>query len=77
VQALISPDGATITAVVLRGRVVGNSQISGGVPEDLSVVRFSVSAGQPLAVLYQRRLSDTPGVNGAPHFPGPHPGRLG
>lgn len=70
VQALISPDGATITAVVLRGRVVGNSQISGGVPEDLSVVRFSVSAGQPLAVLYRHRLGDTSEVNGAPHFLG-------
>jgi hypothetical protein len=68
VQALISPDGATITAVVLRVRVVGNSQISGSVPEDLSVQRFSVVAGQPLAVLYRRRLGDTSEVNGAPHF---------
>jgi hypothetical protein len=68
VQALISPDGATITAVVLRGRVVGNSQISGAVPQDLSVVSYSAGTGQPLAVLYQRRLGDTSEVNGAPDF---------
>ena len=68
VQALISPDGATITAVVLRGRVVGSSQISGSIPEDLSVVRVSVATGQPVAVLYQRRLGDTSEVNGAPDF---------
>jgi hypothetical protein len=68
VQALISPDGAAITAVVLRGRVVGNSQISGSVPEQLSVERYSVATGQRVAVLYQHRLGDTSEVNGAPHF---------
>ena len=68
VQALISPDGATITAVVLRGRVVGNTQISGSVPQQLSVQRFSVVTGQPLTVLYRHRLGDTSEVNGAPHF---------
>ena len=68
VQALISPDGATITAVVLRGRVVGNSQISGSVPQELSVQRFSAVTGQPLTVLYRHRLGDTSEVNGAPHF---------
>ncbi len=68
VQALISPDGATITAVVLRGRVVGNSQISGSVPEQLSVERFSAATGQPVAVLYRHRMGDTSEVNAAPHF---------
>jgi hypothetical protein len=71
VQALISPDGTSVTAVVLRGRVVGNSQISGSVPQDLSVERISVAeghAGQVLGVLYQRRLGDTSEVNGAPDF---------
>ncbi len=71
VQALISPDGTSVTAVVLRGRVVGNSQIGGSVPQDLSVERISVAeghAGQVLGVLYQRHLGDTSEVNGAPDF---------
>jgi hypothetical protein len=71
VQALISPDGTSVTAVVLRGHIVGNSQISGTVPQDLSVQRISVVAGhigQVLGVLYQRRLGDTSEVNTAPDF---------
>jgi hypothetical protein len=71
VQALISPDGTSVTAVVLRGHVVGSRQISGTVPQDLSVERISVvegHLGQVLGVLYQRRLGDTSEVNSAPDF---------
>lgn len=63
VQAQISPDGRSVTAVVLGGKVPGY----GHVRRYLSVDRISVagsSVGRVLAVLYQRRLTDTfdPGV---------------
>ena len=63
-QALISPDGSTITAMVLRGRTIGNPQISGIFPASLSVERISVAAGRQLTVLYQRHLGDTSEVSG-------------
>jgi len=62
-QALISPDGSVITAVLLHGQVVGNPQISGFFPQDLSVVRIQVATGFEFSVLYQRRLGDTSEVN--------------
>jgi hypothetical protein len=63
-QALISPDGSVITAMVLRGTIVGNPDISGIFPQDLSVEQMSVSTGHQLRTLYQRRLGDTSSVNG-------------
>ena len=60
VQALISPDGATITAVVLHGR--GSTVV----PGNLTVMSFSAATGQPLSVLYQRRLGGTAGPNTVP-----------
>lgn len=63
VQAVISPDGSSITAVVLRGRTIGNTQINGVVPQDLSVEQISIATGKRQAVLYQRRLGPTPEVN--------------
>ena len=36
-QALASPDGSVITAMVLRGKIVGNPQISGIYPQNMSV----------------------------------------
>jgi hypothetical protein len=66
-QAQISQDGTSVTAVVLRGRVAGR----GHVPRYLSVERISVvegSIGRVLAVLYQRRLSDTTDPGTAPEF---------
>jgi hypothetical protein len=63
-QALISPDGSVITAMVLHGRIVGNPQISGFFPQNLSVVRISVATGYEFSVLYQRRLGDTSEVSG-------------
>jgi hypothetical protein len=62
-QALISPDGSVITAVVLHGQVVGNPQISGFFPENLSVEQISAATGRQLGVLYQRRLGDTSEVS--------------
>jgi hypothetical protein len=67
VQAQISPDGTSVTAVVLRGHAVGY----GHVPPYLSVERISVvegTIGRLLAVLYQRRLSNTADTGTAPDF---------
>ena len=58
VQAQISPDGRTVTAVVLSGRVPA----VGHVRRYLSVDRVSLVRGhlnQVQSVLYQRRLTDT------------------
>ena len=63
-QALISPDGSVITAMVLRGRVLGNPDISGIFPQDLSVERIAVATGRRLGVLYRRDLGDTSSVSG-------------
>jgi hypothetical protein len=63
-QALISQDGSVITAMVLRGRVVGNPQISGIFPQNLSIEQISVATGRQLSVLYQRHLGDTSSVSG-------------
>jgi hypothetical protein len=63
-QALISPGGSVITAMVLRGKTVGNRQISGSFPQNLSVGQFSVPTGYQFNVLYQRRLGDTSEVSG-------------
>jgi len=58
VQALISPDGRTITAVVLTGRMTTSHGKSDVVPPNLSVIQLSRATGQ-LHVLYQRYLGDT------------------
>ena len=65
-QALISPDGSTITALVLKGRIVGSKQIGGIYPENMSVAQISVATGRQLSVLYRRHLGDTGEINGAP-----------
>lgn len=62
-QALISPDGSVITAMVLHGRVVGNRQMSGFFPQNLSVERISVATGRPISVLYRRSLGNTSQVS--------------
>jgi hypothetical protein len=67
-QALISPDGAALTAVVLRGAVIGSHAVSGAAPDNLSVEKVSVATGQRLATLYHRRLGPTSQIVGAPHF---------
>ena len=63
-QALISPDGSAITAVVLRGGTGSNRRVSGFFPRNLSVERISVATWQRLGVLYQRNLGDTSEVGG-------------
>jgi hypothetical protein len=67
-QALISPDGSTITAVVLSGPVTGSSQVMGMVPGDLSVRQISVATGRQLGTLYRRSLGDTAGTNADADF---------
>jgi hypothetical protein len=67
-QGLISPDGETITAIVLRNRVVGSPAGSGTVPDNLSVEQISVSGGKLRRVLYQRHLGSTFEINGVPDF---------
>ena len=63
-QALVSPDGSVITAMVLRGKVVGNQQISGGFPANLSAEQVSAATGRPLGVIYRRYLGDTSSESG-------------
>jgi hypothetical protein len=58
-QALVSPDGSVITAMVLRDKIVGNPEISGGFPANLSVERVSAATGRTLGVIYRRYLGDT------------------
>jgi hypothetical protein len=55
-QALASPDGSVITAVVLRGKIFGNPLTSVTFPANLSVERVSAATGQGLGVIYRRYL---------------------
>jgi hypothetical protein len=63
-QALVSPDGSVITAMVLRGKIVGNRQISGGFPANLSVEQVLAATGHPLGVIYRRYLGHTSSESG-------------
>jgi hypothetical protein len=63
-QALVSPDGSVITAMVLRDKIVGNAQISGTFPANLSLEQVSVATGRPLGVIYRRYLGDTSSESG-------------
>jgi hypothetical protein len=65
VQALISPDGRTITAVVLTGRMTSSRNETDLVPPNLSVIQLSRATGQ-LHVLYQRYLGNIFGSTFAP-----------
>jgi hypothetical protein len=65
-QALISPGGSTITAVVLRGPVHGSASVGGFLPRNLSVEQISVATGAPVRVLYRRNLGSITGEIGAP-----------
>jgi hypothetical protein len=68
-SAVISPDGQTITAVILHGR---SSRSSGGLPGQLSVVRIPVGSGQQRDVLYQRPTDPTFGWHLSPDGTGRH-----
>jgi hypothetical protein len=63
-QALVSPDGSVITAMVLRGNIVGNPQISGSFPANLSMEQVSAATGHRLGVIYRRYLGDTSSESG-------------
>jgi hypothetical protein len=63
-QALVSPDGSVITAMVLRGKIIGNPQVSGGYPAHLSVEQMSAATGHPLGVIFRRYLGDTSMISG-------------
>jgi len=63
-QALVSPDGSVITAMVLRSKIVGNPQISGTFPANLSIEQVSAAHGRPLGVIYRRYLGDTSSESG-------------
>lgn len=65
-QALISPDGSTITAVVLAGGAKGAHDVSGLLPDELSVTQISVATHAQVRVLYRRRLGPTSQIIGAP-----------
>jgi hypothetical protein len=68
-QALVSPDGSVITAMVLRGKIAGNPQISGTFPANLSVQQVSAATGRPLGVIYRRYLGDTSILSGTESDP--------
>jgi hypothetical protein len=63
-QALVSPDGSVITAMVLRGKIVGNPDISGMYPRYMSVERIAAASGHLLGVIYRRDLGDTSSTSG-------------
>jgi hypothetical protein len=53
-QALLSPDGTSLTAIVLSGpETPGDGRYSVPGPHDLSIVTISVSSGAETAVLYR------------------------
>ena len=66
-QALISPDGSTIAAIMLRGQVKGSHSVGGAFPRNLSVEQISAATGAPLRVLYRRNLGLSSQTIGAPN----------
>ena len=70
-QALISPDGKTLTAMALTGRVVGqNPGGDGFIPDDMTIRQIAVPGGRPLGVLYRRHLGSTFEIGPSPDFLG-------
>jgi hypothetical protein len=67
-QALISPDGSTITAAVLTGPVKTSGQISDQTPEVVSVVQISLATGRQLRVLCRRDMGRTATMPTIPDF---------
>ena len=51
-------------AVLLRGRIAGNPDISGIYPQYMSVERIATATGRLLGVIYRRDLGDTSSVSG-------------
>jgi hypothetical protein len=82
--AVISPDGSTITAVVMSGPI--HSPGSNTVPSKLNVIQIGAASGQQQRVLYQRPTGPTFGwilgpdgsgtrwlLDGAPEYTGDGP----
>jgi hypothetical protein len=67
-QALISPDGSTVTAALLTGPVKTAGPISDGTPEVVSVEQISLATGKQLRVLYRRDMGRTTSMNTVPDF---------
>ena len=76
-QAVISPDGRTLTVMVLSGRTISQIMPSrtgpraGGprlVPGNLTVEQVAVPSGRPLGVLYRRSLGPAFQPSLAPDF---------
>jgi hypothetical protein len=69
-QAVISPDGSTITAVVMNG----SASLSPPVEALVSVVQISVASGAQLRVLYRQAFDETEYHTAAPFVsPAPAP----
>jgi hypothetical protein len=66
-QALISPDGSTITVVALTGPVTG-AAASKGTPTEVAVEQISVATGKRLRVLYRQDLGRISGTNNIPAY---------
>lgn len=59
IQAVISPDGSIITAVVLTKRVSRSGGTATVVPGSLLIRQISVATGKQVRVLYRRQLPAT------------------
>lgn len=62
-QALINPDGTTLTALVLTGPANG-----AGTPQDLTVEQISLATGKPSGMLYTQNLGNAAVVKGKPAY---------
>jgi hypothetical protein len=70
-QALISPDGRVLTAMVLTGPVVGQNPGGDGIiPDNMTIRQIAVPSGRPLGVLYRRHLGSTFETGASPDFLG-------
>jgi len=70
-QALISPDGRVLTAMVLTGPVVGQNPGGDGIiPDNMTIRQIAVPGGRPLGVLYRRHLGSTFETGASPDFLG-------
>jgi len=69
-QAVISPDGRTLTVLELTGRklIAQHYLHRPTVPCNLAVRQYAVPSGRPLRVLYHNLLGPRYGIPGAPDF---------
>jgi len=67
-QALVSPDGSMIIAVVLTGPLTSWQAAASSVTEKLVVEQISVATRKPLVVLYRRDMGRASEVNNGPDY---------